>query len=299
MVKEVFDLALKNKFALGAFNFANMEMLKAILNASKETDAFVIASVSEGALKYIQPDFLKNMIKTVKDRNEHKVIFHLDHGKSFEVCKQAIELGFDSVMIDASSLPFSENVALTKQVVDYAHKFGVFVEGEIGVLKGVEDEVSADEHIYTSPQEAFEFVKQTGVDSLAVAIGTLHGPHKFAGEPNLKFDLLKEIQDKIPATPLVLHGASSVYKDDVDWFNSLGGNLQDAKGVPDDILTRACTQFNVCKINTDTDLRIVFLAALKQSLQDNNADIDTRKHLTAAQKAVEKTVKHKIKVFGQ
>lgn len=298
MVKNYFNKALSNRYALGAFNFVNLEILKAILNASKQLDAPVIASVSEGALKYIEKEHLKDIIKTVKQKNEYKVIFHLDHGKSFESCKNAIELGFDSVMIDASHLPFEENVALTKQVCDYAHKKGVFVEGELGVLKGVEDDVFAEENIFTNPQQAKEFVDATGVDSLAIAIGTSHGAYKFAKEPKLSFEILTEIEALLPNYPLVLHGASSVYMHDVEQFNALDGNLKQAIGVPDEILTEVATKHNICKINTDTDIRIRFLTALKKSLKQNNQEIDLRKHFLFATQEVEKLIKHKIIVFG-
>lgn len=298
MVKTFFKQALENHYALGAFNFVNLEILKAILQASEETSCPVIASISEGALKYIEPLHLKHMLQAVKEENKHKVIFHLDHGKSFESCVLAIELGFDSVMIDASHLPFDENVALTKQVCDYAHKKGVFVEGELGVLKGVEDEVSADEHIFTNPNEAKLFVEKTGVDSLAIAIGTSHGAYKFSGEAKLSFDILSKIEALLPNFPLVLHGASSVYQEDVALFNELGGNLKEAKGVPDEVLTKISSQHNICKINTDTDLRIKFLGALKQSLKENASEIDIRKHLGFATKATKELIKHKIKVFG-
>lgn len=298
MVKQIFEQALKNGFALGAFNFVNLEILKSVLQASEETGAPVIASVSEGALRYIEPEHLKSIIKTVKQQKKHKVIFHLDHGKSFESCKNAIELGFDSVMIDASHLPFEENVALTKQVVSYAHGFGIFVEGELGVLKGVEDDVSADEHIFTNPQEAKDFVERTGVDSLAIAIGTSHGAYKFSGEPKLSFDILQKIETLLPNFPLVLHGASSVYKSDVEEFNSLGGSLKEAKGVPDSVLTEISTKHNICKVNTDTDIRIKFLTAMKKSFKENNAEIDLRKHFLFAMKETKNLIKHKIKVLG-
>ncbi len=298
MLKTYFNNALTKGYALGAFNFVNLEILKAILQASQETGAPVIASVSEGALKYIEPLHLKSIIKTVKEENKHKVIFHLDHGKSFESCKNAIELGFDSVMIDASHLPFEENVALTKEVCDYAHTKGIFVEGELGVLKGVEDDVSADEHIFTNPNEAKEFVERTGVDSLAIAIGTSHGAYKFSGEPKLSFEILEKIEKLLPGFPLVLHGASSVYKQDVEEFNALGGMLKEAKGVPDETLTLISTKHNICKINTDTDIRIRFLTALRKSLRDDNQEIDLRKHFTFAMKETKELVKHKIKVFG-
>jgi fructose-bisphosphate aldolase class II len=298
MVKTYFNQALEQGFAIGAFNFVNLELLKAILQASQETNAPVIASVSEGALRYIGANHLKSMIKTVKEENKYKVIFHLDHGTSFDSCKNAIELGFDSVMIDASSLPFEQNITLTKQVVDYAHSKGVFVEGELGVLQGVEDDIVSNHSVFTNPMQAKEFVKRTNVDSLAIAIGTSHGAHKFAGEPKLSMEILYAIEELMPNFPLVLHGASSVYQSQIEHFNSIYGELKDAKGVTDEILTEVSTKHNICKINTDTDLRICFLANLKQSMKDKPSEIDIRKHLLFAQNKTKELIKHKIKILG-
>lgn len=298
MVKDAYMSALKNGYALGAFNFSSLEMLKSIIQASKQTGADVIAAVSEGALKYIGSDFLKAIIQVVKSDKENRVMFHLDHGKTFDICVKAIELGFDSVMIDASSLPFDENVALTKKVCDYAHSKNVFVEGEIGVLAGKEEDVEAEKTLYTDPVLAKEFAEKTGVDSLAIAIGTSHGAYKFKGDPKLCTKRLKEIQDLIPSVPLVLHGASSVYAKYTDKFNLYGGTLEGTKGVPDEILKDVCTNYHICKVNTDTDLRICFLANLKESLQKNSAEIDLRKHMNYANDEVTKLIVHKIEVFG-
>ena len=299
MVNKIYEQALIQGFALGAFNFVNLEILKAIIAASEEKDAFVIAAVSEGALKYIEPSYLKAMIRASKLKPHNKVMFHLDHGKSLESCALAIELGFDSVMIDASSLPFEENIALTKSVCEYAHSKGIFVEGELGVLAGVEDEVSAEKSIYTDPVQAKEFVKRTGVDSLAIAIGTSHGAYKFSGEAKLNLDILVQIQNMLPNQPLVLHGASSVYEKDIKKFNTYGGQLVGAKGVPDVVLKDVSRNYNICKINTDTDLRICFLANLKESLAKEKTEIDIRKHMDYAASATKELIKSKISIFGQ
>lgn len=298
MVKEYYLDALKNGYAIGAFNFSSLEMLKAIISAGEECNAPVIASVSEGALKYIEKDYLKAIISVAKAKPNNRVMFHLDHGKNLEVCELAISLGFDSVMIDASSLPFDENIALTKSVCDFAHKRGIFVEGELGVLAGTEDDVHAENSIYTDPLQAKEFVLKTGVDSLAVAIGTSHGAYKFSHEARLNLKRLSEIQELIPDTPLVLHGASSVYEEYTEKFNKYFGKLEGAKGVPDEILSEICTKYNVCKINTDTDLRICFLGALKQSMAENPAEIDPRKHFLSAMKETKELIVRKIHVFG-
>lgn len=297
MVKEVYQKALQNGYAIGAFNFSSLEVLKAIIQACDECDAPVIASVSEGALKYLGKDYLQAIIKVAKSSN-NRVMFHLDHGKSFDICKEAIALGFDSVMIDASSMQFEENVALTKKVCTFAHKKGIFVEGELGVLAGVEDNVSAEKSIYTNASQAEEFAKRTQVDSLAVAIGTSHGAYKFSGEPKLNLERLKEIQDKLPNLPLVLHGASSVYEEYTQKFNQFGGELKNAKGVPDEILHEVCTNYHICKINTDTDLRICFLSSLKQSMSENPSEIDPRKHFAFAVNETKKLIIRKIHVFG-
>lgn len=297
MVKDIFEDALKNNYAIGAFNFASMEVLKSIIKASTEKNAPVLACVSEGAFKYIEPDFLIGLMNATRNQTK-KVYFHLDHGKSFESVKKAIDMGFDSVMIDGSSLPFEQNVAVTKQVVDYAHSKGVFVEGEIGVLAGVEDDISAEHNIYTNPQEAEKFAKLTGVDSLAIAIGTSHGAYKFSGEAKLNFEVLKQIENLLPSLPLVLHGASSVYEEQVSLFNQFGGELSGAKGMPDELLHKVCTTSHVCKINTDTDLRISFLAALRKSLKELPSEIDTRKHFANAMDLTTQIVKRKIDVFA-
>ena len=296
MLKDVYKLALNDGFALGAFNFDNLSVLKAIVNASKQKDFYVLACVSEGALKELEDDYLIALINSVRKQTQ-KVFFHLDHGKSFEICKKATDLGFDSVMIDGSSLSFEENIKITKQVVDYAHSKKVLVEGELGVLAGVEEDIKSEVSKFTNPDEAKIFVDRTGVDSLAVAIGTSHGAYKFKGEAKLDFDVLKQIQNKIPNTPLVLHGASSVYSLSVDKFNKYGGNLQGGKGVPDEILSNACKNYNICKINTDTDLRLEFLSEVRKNLVEKPSELNIRKTLRSGQDAVQNIIEHKIELF--
>ena len=289
--------ALKEKYALGAFNFVNLEMLKAIIAASKETNFPVIASVSEGALKYMGEEETVAMFKAAK--RDAKVYLHLDHGKDLTLIKRMVDLGFDSVMIDASNYPFEENVRQTKEITDYAHKKGVFVEAELGTLAGIEDEVHADKNIYTNPNEAKKFVELTNCDSLAVAIGTSHGAYKFAGESKLNMEILSEIENLIPSTPLVLHGASSVPQKYVELLNKFGGNVKGAKGVDESLLSEACHKHNICKINSDTDLRICFTAAVRKYLTENPEVFDLRKYLGAAKEEVKNLLVEKIKLLGK
>lgn len=269
--------AMKNGYALGAYNFVNMETLKGICEGCKKTNSPAIVSVSEGALEYMNESFVKNLYDSAKNEYKVTIFLHLDHGKSFEVCKKAIALGFESVMIDGSSLDYAENVKLTKKVTDYAHKKGVLVEAELGVLAGVEDTVSAEKNIYTDPDQAKDFVEKTNCDTLAIAIGTSHGAYKFKGEQKLAFDILKKIQEKIPNTPLVLHGASSVPQKYVETFNQYGGNITGAVGVPEKLLTKACTKFHVYKINSDTDIRLAYMSTFRKYLTENPSVFDLRK----------------------
>ncbi len=269
--------AMKNGYALGAYNFVNMETLKGICEGCKKTNSPAIVSVSEGALEYMNESFVKNLYDSAKNEYKVPIFLHLDHGKSFEVCKKAIALGFESVMIDGSSLDYAENVKLTKKVTDYAHKKGVLVEAELGVLAGVEDTVSAEKNIYTDPDQAKDFVEKTNCDTLAIAIGTSHGAYKFKGEQKLAFDILKKIQEKIPNTPLVLHGASSVPQKYVETFNQYGGNITGAVGVPEKLLTKACTKFHVYKINSDTDIRLAYMSTFRKYLTENPSVFDLRK----------------------
>lgn len=296
-MKEIFQNALKEKYALGAFNFVNLEMLKAIINASLETDFPVIASVSEGALKYMGEEETVGMFKAAK--KNAKVFLHLDHGKNLELIKRTVDLGFDSVMIDASSFSFEENVRQTIEVVNYAHKKNVLVEAELGTLAGIEDEVKAEKNIYTDPNEAKKFVELTNCDSLAVAIGTSHGAYKFTGESKLNMEILSEIESLIPNTPLVLHGASSVPQKYVDLLNKFGGNVTGAKGVDESLLSEACHKHNICKINSDTDLRICFTGAVRKYLTENPEVFDLRKYLGAGKEEVKNLLIEKIKLLGK
>lgn len=292
---EIYQDAIKRKYALGAFNFCNLESLKGILDSAEKLNTPVIVAVSEGAMKYMGDEFLKNII--VSARKTYKVPFfvHLDHGKNLDVCKKAISIGFDSVMIDGSHLPLEENIRLTKSVVDYAHKKGIQVEGELGKLKGIEDDVKSDETLFTDPDEAERFVKETGVDSLAIAIGTSHGINKFASKAEIRIDILKKIQRKLKNIPLVLHGASSISQETITSINALGGNLKNAKGVPEDILTTVSTKYNICKINVDSDIRMATTLAVRRLLANNPSEIDPRKYLGYAQEQITELVTHKIK----
>ncbi len=288
----------KNGYCLGAYNFINMEFLKGICEGCKATNSPAFLSVSEGAFDYMDANFVKAMFDAVKKEYKIPFFLHLDHGKSFDMCKKAINCGFDSVMIDGSSLSFEDNIKLTKKVVDYAHKNNVLVEAELGVLAGVEDTVKADKSIYTDPQKAKEFVEKTGCDTLAVAIGTSHGAYKFKGEQKIRFDILKEIEKAIPNTPLVLHGASSVPQEYVEIINQNGGELQGAVGIPEKFLTKAATSHHIIKINTDTDLRLAYMATLRKHMKENPKNFDIRKaNKLAIEKIAELVIKKNTKVF--
>ena len=271
-------------------------MLKAILSSAEENKSPVIIQCSTGAIKYAGAKVLADIAKDyVKDMTV-PVCLNLDHGKTFEDCKNAIDAGFTNVMIDASSLPKEENIALTKRVVEYAHARNVTVEAEIGVLAGVEDEISASDEDakYTNPSEAYEFVNATNVDSLAIAIGTSHGPVKFKGEPHLRFDILEEVSKLLPNFPIVLHGASSIPQDMVKLAIQYGAKLDNAKGVPDELLKKACSMA-VCKVNTDSDLRISFTAGIRKYLSENPDTIDLRKYNEEGMQLVKSVVDHKLK----
>lgn len=298
--KEMFKLAYEGKFAVGAFNVNNMEIVQGIIAAAKEENAPVILQASAGARKYANSIYLKKLVEAAIEESELPIALHLDHGDSFEVCKQCIDDGFSSVMIDGSHLPFDENIALVKKVVDYAHERGVVVEAELGKLAGVEDEVnvSAEDATYTDPAQAVEFVERTGVDSLAIAIGTSHGAYKFKGDAKLDFARLEKITNLLPNFPLVLHGASSVPQEYVEMCNEFGGNIPGAKGVPEEML-REAAKYGVCKINVDTDLRLALTSAVRKVLAENPAEFDPRKYLAPGRAAIQKIVQHKIKdVFG-
>ena len=277
---------LKNGYALGAYNFVNLEILKGICSGCLMSKSPCLASVSEGAFSYLGEDFVMPIFRTAKEHYNLPIFLHLDHGKSFEMCKKAVDLGFDSVMIDGSGLSFEENVKLTKKVVEYAHKKNVFVEAELGVLAGVEDKISASEHIYTDPKQAKLFVEKTGCDSLAVAIGTSHGAYKFKGDAILRFDILSEIEKELPNFPLVLHGASTVPQKYVEEINKFGGEVTGAKGVEEKLLKEATTKHNIFKINTDTDIRLVYFAVLRKHLFENKNNIDLRKFNNEAIKEI-------------
>ena len=294
--KEILHNALVGNYGVGAFNFVNIEMLKAILSSAEENKSPVIIQCSTGAIKYAGAKVLANIAKDyVKDMTV-PVCLNLDHGKTFEDCKNAIDAGFTNVMIDASSLPKEDNIALTKRVVEYAHARNVTVEAEIGVLAGVEDEISASDEDakYTNPSEAYEFVNATNVDSLAIAIGTSHGPVKFKGEPHLRFDILEEVSKLLPNFPIVLHGASSIPQDMVKLAIQYGAKLDNAKGVPDELLKKACSMA-VCKVNTDSDLRISFTAGIRKYLSENPNTIDLRKYNEEGMQLVKSVVDHKLK----
>lgn len=285
--------SVKNHYAIGAYNFVNMEMLKGICEGAKETLSPTIVAVSEGAFKYMGEEFLLSLFNSAKKTYNLPLFLHLDHGKSYEICKRAVDLKFDSVMIDGSALPFEENVALTKSVTDYAHKKGVLVEGELGVLKGIEDNVSADKNIFTDPDSAKIFVEKTNVDTLAVAIGTSHGAYKFSGNATLRFDILSMIEEKLPNFPLVLHGASSVPQKYVEIINNYGGDVAGAKGVDENLLKTACSEHNICKINTDTDLRMAYISTLRKHLKENPSNIDLRKFNVLAIEEIKNLVAEK------
>jgi len=294
--KEMFKKAYEGKYAIGAFNVNNMEIIQGIVEAAKELKSPLILQVSAGARKYANPVYLKKLVEAAIIESDLDIVLHLDHGDSFEICKQCIDDGFTSVMIDGSALPFEENIALAKKVVDYAHERGVVVEAELGKLAGVEDEVniSAEDATYTNPEQAVEFVERTGVDSLAIAIGTSHGAYKFKGEPKLDFKRLETITNLLPGFPLVLHGASTVIPEFVDMCNEYGGNIPGAKGVPEEMLKEA-SNYGVCKINIDTDLRLAMTAAIRKSLIDNPENFDPRKYLGVGRTAIKEMVNHKIK----
>lgn len=294
--KALFEKAYKEGYAVGGFNVNNMELLQAIVEAGNEEKSPLILQVSEGARKYANPVYLVKLVEAAVATTNVPIVLHLDHGDSFEMCKSCVDDGFTSVMIDASKLPFDKNVEITKQVVEYAHSKGVVVEAELGKLAGVEDDVNvaAKDAIYTNPEEVAEFVQRTGVDSLAIAIGTSHGAFKFKGDPKLDFDRLHRIEKMIPGFPIVLHGASSVPQEYVEKCNKFGGKLPGAKGVPEDML-REAARSAVCKINIDTDLRLVLTATIREIFATDPGEFDPRKYLGPARSAVKELVRHKIK----
>ncbi len=293
--KKMFEDAYKGGYAIGAFNVNNMEIIQGIAQAGKELNAPLILQVSKGARNYANPIYLRKLVEAAIEDTDLPIVLHLDHGDSFEICKSCIDGGFTSVMIDGSHLPFAANIDLAKRVVDYAHDRGVVVEAELGRLAGVEDDikVSAEDSSYTQPDEVEEFVEKTGVDSLAIAIGTSHGAFKFTGEPKLRFDILEEVTKRLPGFPIVLHGASSVVPEFVDKINQYGGNMPGAQGVPEEMLRQAAKSA-VCKINIDSDIRLAMTAAIREHFAKNPGDFDPRQYLKPARQAVYEMVKHKI-----
>jgi fructose-bisphosphate aldolase class II len=307
--RELFKKAMEGGYAIPGFNFNNMEQLQAIVSACVETKSPVILQVSSGARKYANQTLLRYMAQGAVEYAKElgypiPIVLHLDHGNSFELCKSCIEYGFSSVMIDGSHLPYDENVELTKKVVDYAHQFDVTVEGELGVLAGIEDDVKAEHHTYTDPDEVVDFVSRTGVDSLAISIGTSHGAYKFKPEqctrdehgrlvpPPLRFDILKEVEKRIPGFPIVLHGSSSVPQEYVDEINKYGGKLKDSIGVPEEQLRKAAKSA-VCKINIDSDGRLAMTAAVRRVLWTQPEEFDPRKYLGPARDELKKLYMHK------
>ena len=310
--RDMFARAIKGGYAIPAFNFNNMEQMQAIIKAAVETKSPVILQVSKGARQYANATLLRYMaqgaVEYAKELGcEHpEIVLHLDHGDTFETCKSCIDSGFSSVMIDGSHLPYEENVALTKKVVEYAHQFDVTVEGELGVLAGVEDEVCAEHHTYTNPEEVIDFATRTGCDSLAISIGTSHGAYKFTPEqchvdpetgrlvpPPLAFDVLDAVMEKLPGFPIVLHGSSSVPQEEVDTINKYGGALKAAVGIPEEQLRKAAKSA-VCKINIDSDSRLAMTAAIRKVFAEKPAEFDPRKYLGPARDNMEKQYKHKI-----
>ncbi len=293
--KKMFEDAYKGGYAIGAFNVNNMEIIQGIAQAGKELNAPLILQVSKGARNYANPIYLRKLVEAAIEDTDLPIVLHLDHGDSFEICKSCIDGGFTSVMIDGSHLPFAANIDLAKRVADYAHDRGVVVEAELGRLAGVEDDikVSAEDSSYTQPDEVEEFVAKTGVDSLAIAIGTSHGAFKFTGEPKLRFDILEEVTKRLPGFPIVLHGASSVVPEFVDKINQYGGSMPGAQGVPEEMLRQAAKSA-VCKINIDSDIRLAMTAAIREHFAKNPGDFDPRQYLKPARQAVYEMVKHKI-----
>ena len=295
--KEMFAKAYAGGYAIGAFNVNNMETIQGIVEAGKECNSPLILQVSAGARKYANPIYLKHLVEAAVEDTGLPIVMHLDHGASYEMCKDAIDGGFTSVMIDASHHSFAENIEITKKVVEYAHARGIVVEAELGQLAGIEDAVNvkAEDASFTQPDEVCEFTEKTGIDSLAIAIGTSHGAYKFkpGQKPQLRFDILEEVGKRLPGFPIVLHGASSVPQDRVAVINQFGGAMPDAIGIPEEMLRKAASMA-VCKINIDSDLRVAFTAAIRKHFAENPSHFDPRQYLGDARAAVKEIVKHKI-----
>jgi fructose-bisphosphate aldolase class II len=299
--KKMFQMAYKNGYAIGAFNVNNMEITQGIVDAIAEEKAPLILQISKGAREYAKMSYLRGIIDVaVKENPQIPIAVHLDHGDTFELCKQCVEDGFTSVMIDASHHPYEENVKLTKQVVEYAHSKGVVVEAELGQLGGIEEHVKGVDDVsahLTDPEQAVDFIKRTGCDSLALAIGTSHGAYKFKSAPKLAFDVIEKIRKKVPGYPLVMHGSSSVLQEFKDLINKYGGKMPDAMGVPEEAITRASKR-GVCKVNIDTDLRMALTAKIRQVFAEKPGEFDPRKYLGPAREAIKQMVKHKLHVLG-
>ncbi len=292
--KEMFDRAYKEGYAVGAFNVNNMEIIQGIMLAASEERAPLILQVSAGARKYAGQNYIIKLIEAALMDTDLPVVLHLDHGQDFDICKACVDGGFTSVMVDGSHLPYEENIALTKKVVEYAHARDVWVEAELGRLAGVEEDVVAEKSIYTDPDQAVDFVQRTGCDSLAIAIGTSHGAYKFTGDAKLDFPRLEKISEMMPGYPLVLHGSSSVPQEFVDMANEYGGKIGGAKGVPEDLLRKAATM-GICKINIDTDIRLAMTANIRKVFAEQPEIFDPRGYLTPARQAVKDMVQHKIR----
>lgn len=293
---DMFKKAYEGGYAIGAFNVNNMEIVQGIVDAAKEEQSPLILQVSAGARKYAKHIYLVKLVEAALEDTGLPIALHLDHGDDFEICKSCIDGGFTSVMIDGSKHDFETNVALTKKVVEYAHAHGVVVEGELGRLAGVEDDVNVSEKdaLFTDPDQAAEFVERTGVDSLAIAIGTSHGAYKFKGEPYLDFERLEKVGKLLPGFPIVLHGASTVLPEFVEKCNKYGGKIPGAQGVPEEMLRKAASM-SVCKINIDTDLRLAMTASIREFFVENPSEFDPRKYLGPARDAIKGMVQHKIK----
>ena len=299
--KKMFQMAYKNGYAVGAFNVNNMEITQGIVDAVVEENAPLILQISKGAREYAKMSYLRAIIDVaVKENPQIPICMHLDHGDTFELCRQCVDDGFTSVMIDASHYPFEENIKLTKDVVTYAHDHGVVVEAELGQLGGIEEHVKGVDDVsahLTDPNQVMEFVKKTGCDSLAVAVGTSHGAYKFKSEPKLAFDVIEKVGKLLPGFPLVMHGSSSVLQEFKDLINKYGGKMPDAMGVPEEAITRA-SKMAICKVNIDTDLRMALTAKIRQVFAEKPVEFDPRKYLGPGREAIKKMVKHKLHILG-
>ena len=300
--KEMFKKAYEGKYAIGAFNVDNMDIMKAVLKAAEETKSPVIIAISSGALQFIGKEYIRGLMDLAMKTVTVPVALHLDHGKSVELCKECVDLGFTSVMIDASAYDFATNIKMTKEVVEYAHAHGVVVESELGAIAGIEDDINVDDKYghFTHPDDVIEFVSKTGIDSLAIAIGTAHGAYKFkpGQKPQLRFDILEEIEQRLPGFPLVLHGASSVPHESLEVLNKYGGKMPEAIGIPEAMLKEA-SEHAVCKINVGTDIRVAYVGAMRKALVENPEKFDVRVFVKPGMEAVTELVKNKlINVFN-